>query len=225
MKFPRSLLLLGAGAALTLAACEDDDGGVTIAGQDGAAIDVGATTATATATGGADGNAVTATPVPGATQATAPAGTPTPTGTPTPAPTSRPSSGPTGNTSGVPYSTTDVRAAMEAAGVGFEVDDESEPLCSDTAVPETAFRAGGSAWALWVYSDSAAREAEWVLEDGQLAAEVEDCVPPTGFNYFNANLVLALVEPGGAGSDDVRDAFLSLGSAAGSGAGHEEDDD
>ena len=33
--------------------------------------------------------------------------------------------------------------------------------------------------------------------------------------YFNANLVLVLTEPGGAQSEVVRDAFLSVGSAPG----------
>ncbi len=225
MKHPRTLLLAGALAVTLLAGCEDKDAGVTIAGEDGTRIDVGTPTATSTAitqtataeaTSGASPAATTETATPAATETA----TPTATSTPSPTPT-RTAGGSSagGGASGVPYSTGDVRAAMAAAGVGFEVDDEREPLCGDTSVPETAFEAGGSTWALWVYPDGDAREAEWELDDGHLAARVDDCDPPTGFNYFNANLVLVLVEPGGTQSESVRDAFLAVGVAP------EEDDD
>ena len=216
MKHPRTLLLVGALAFAFLAGCEDQGDGVTIAGQDGSTIDVGSATATSTVTATPNAGTEGATPA-GATPPAGETATPEPSETPTPTATPASSSGGTsaGDASGVPYSTSDVRAAMEAADVGFEVDDEREPLCADTSVPETAFDAGGSSWALWVYPDSAARESEWVLEDGQLAPQVEDCAPPTGFNYFNANLVLVLTEPGGAQSEVVRDAFLSVGSALG----------
>ena len=218
MAHPRRLLVVGALAIALLAGCDDKDGGVTITGQDGSSIEV--STATASATTSPETSATTSEATPAGATATA-SSTATPTTT-TPTPTSTPIASPTssgggatsaGDTSGFPYSTSDVRAAMEAADVGFEVDDEQEPLCGDTSVPETAFNAGGSSWALWVYPDSAARESEWVLEDGQLTPQVGDCAPPTGFNYFNANLVLVLTGPGGAQAEVVRDAFLAVGSA------------
>ena len=69
--------------------------------------------------------------------------------------------------------------------------------------------AGGATWALWVYPDSEAREADWAFSDGALRPQTDDCEPPTGLNYFNANVVLVLREPG-EGTEEMRDAFLGL---------------
>lgn len=217
----------GALLALALVAC-GSDGKVTIAGQDGTEIDISTATATATAsaeaspstapTEGATPEDGAATPTPGDTTPTAmPDDDDDDDATPTPSATSSPQAG---DRLGAPYGSADVRAAIESGAGSFAVDDEVEQLCPDTSVPGTAFRAEGDAlWSLWVYPDAEAREADWVMEDGQLEPQTDDCELPTGFNYFNANVVIAVLKRG-SGAEDVRDAFLSLGSG---GSGDDED--
>jgi len=223
MRHARITVLLGCALlAIALVGCDQERGGPRVVGEDGTEIEVTAEpTATGTATVVATGEP-TGTPDPAATATTTPAVTETPSATPTGTATGTATSTPTPGSdsgdatsglAGVPYGTDDVRAALADSGEPVEVDDEREPLCPDAAVPETALRVGESVWTLWVYPDTAAREAEWGLSDGQLEPQISDCEPPSGFNYFNANTVLVLLE-GVSGVEPVREAFLEMGAAA-----------
>lgn len=213
----RSTLIsnLGVLLLLALAACGGDSNGPRVVGQDGSAIDVGTPTETPPATPTVTPTAATpadGTPSPTPTVPTA-TGTPSPTATPTRTPSATPTTTPSGGTTagddGSPYGTASVRAAVERGGGTFQVDDEQESLCPGSAVPGTTFRAYGSTWVLWVYPSADAREDDWSLDGGRLEPQVSGCELPTGYNYFNANLVVALVEQGGD-PGDMRDAFLGL---------------
>src|SRR5690606_29368771 len=106
------------------------------------------------------------------------------------------------------------RGAMESAGIAFAVDDEREAICTDTSVTATSFTVDDSdaVWALWVYPDAEAREDDWAFEDGRIEPQTDDCELPTGFNYFNANAALVLLERGD-GAEATRDAFLAMGAS------------
>lgn len=222
-------------AAVALAACGgDDDGGVTISGSDGTEIEV-TTEQTETPSASPTGAETGTTDATGtATSEATPSATETPDATGTPSATATPSGGgepEEGDLAGVPYSTGDVRAAVEAAGRTFILDDERAPLCPNTSVAETVFLASdpveatGANWALWVYPDDEVLEDDWEIDDGQLEPRSDDCELPTGFNYFNANVVMAFVSWEGADGETTFDeerspredaaieAFLGLGAS------------
>ncbi len=212
------VLLVGVLLALTLVACSDNRGGPRIVGEDGSTIDVTASTETATPSAEVSSTIVpsegTPTATPGATE------TPAATGTATATPSGGTSST-AGDLEGVPYSTSDVRAAVESAGRTFLVVDDREPLCAGTSVEETTFWAASSGgsdygplWTLWVYPDSEAREDDWQLSEGELQPQVDDCEPPTGFNYFNANTVLVFTGWSGLGEESLYDENRSPGEDA-----------
>lgn len=189
-------------------------------------------TPTATGTPAPTGEA-TETPGPTATStATAPptaTGTPSATGTATSTP--QPGDHPAGDLAGVPYSTSDVRAAMVSARVGSSPPSgDVEPLCPDTSVREFPFYAAdtdgsdfGPVFALWVYPDTDALEDDWETSSSGIEPRT-DCDLPTGFVYWNANTVLAFsrwagdVGPGGPTGGSIREhpavqAYLDLSSA------------
>jgi len=205
-------LLVGAIIALTLVGCSDDTGSPRVVGQDGSTIDI---PSSATPMPSADVSPTIVpsegTATPGVTPEAMATATPAPTGTATATPTRAPGGAVLDESSGVPYSTSDFRAALPSS-LAVEAGSADEALCPDTSVAETTLRVGGddgSIWALWVYPDSEAREADWEFSDGALRAQTDDCDPPTGLNYFNANVVLVVREVGG-GIDEMRDAFLGM---------------
>ena len=68
--------------------------------------------------------------------------TPAPTSTPEIAPTQAPSVGPTDTSrdlTGLPFSTADLRQAIETAGYSFAPLTNIAPICPQTSVPEQAF--------------------------------------------------------------------------------------
>lgn len=210
MKHHQRITLGGAVVALLLVGCSDNGDGPRIVGEDGSTIDVTASTASATASTEVSPTIVAAegtpTATPDATETATPEASATETGTP-PAEVTQP---PTDfeEFEGVPFSTSDLQAAFP----GTEVDARRDPLCSETSVPETTLTVAGSpgsTWAVWVYPDSEAREADWAFSNGALRAQTDDCEPPTGLNYFNANVVLVLRERG-EGIEEMRDAILGL---------------
>ncbi len=211
-RFGRQLgIIVGAIIVLTLVACNDDGGGARVVGQDGSTIEITRTATTATPSADVSPTIVpsegspTPSVTPEASETATPDGTSTPTATRTPGSTNLDES------EGVPYSTSDFEASLPANLV-VEAGPADEALCPDTSVAETTLRVGGdegSIWALWVYPDSAAREADWEFSDGALVAQSDDCDLPTGLNYFNANTVLVVREVGD-GIDEMRDAFLSM---------------
>lgn len=213
MRHPQRIMLAGVVLALTLAGCSDERGGPRIVGEDGSTIDVTAATQTATPSAEVSSTIVPSEGTPSATPETTETATPEATGTAapstTPDATRTPGSGDLEEFEGVPYSTSDLQAALSQ---DLEVDSSSQPLCPETSVAETTLRvsgADGSTWALWVYPDSEAREADWTFSGGALNAQTDDCEPPTGLNYFNANVVLVLRERG-EGIDAMRDALLGM---------------
>jgi hypothetical protein len=150
----------------------------------------------------------TATPTP---TETAPAATATTTATPeaTPSPTATPTQARDGEQTeaeGIPFSTQDVREAVQGAGLSFLETDDLELGCSETAVPAHFYWTAGDstdfgpAFALWVYPDGEAREQEWEINsDDRIESLVDGCDIGHGFVYWNANLVMAFAHWGGAG--------------------------
>lgn len=140
-----------------------------------------------------------ATPTPGATETPAATATPSATGTPS-------GGGEPADLEGVPFSTGDVRAAVDGTGYTFYYLAEREPLCEEAAVAEHPFWAAGAAtdfgfvYVLWVYPDVNAMETDWEFADGRLESRV-GCELPNGFVYFNANAVLAFETWHTAGAD------------------------
>jgi len=207
----RFAILVGVILALTLVACDQERGGPRVVGEDGSMIEL---TSTATASPSAEVSAtiVPSEPTPTASVTPEATETATPEATSTATPTGTPSGGTDiEESSGVPYSTADFQASWPSA-LQIEAREPDEALCPNTSVTETTLRVGGddgSLWALWVYPDSEAREADWEFSDGELRAQTDDCEPPTGLNYFNANLVFVVRETGD-GIDEMRDAFLDL---------------
>ena len=157
----------------------------------------------------------TATPTPTPT-GTAPSSTPTPTPTATASPTATPTQAADGEqqeVEGSPFSSADVRSAVEANGYSFQLLARGDLPCPNTSVEAlprwSATLAGsdfGPLFALWFYPDEEAMREDWVAEPGErLQARTEGCDLPTGFNYWNANLVLVFV-----GVPNVNDSELSL---------------
>lgn len=165
-----------------------------------------------TACTGTGGGAPLLTPTPGARTAT-------PSVTPSPTPTSSSSVIPTADESptptpprassarGVPFSVSDIAAAAETRGYSFWLLEGRAPVCLGASVPGephwSANLAGsdfGPVWVLWVYPDAQALAADWlVTPDGSLRSRVDACRLPSGFVYWNRNMVMAF------------DVWLSLG--------------
>lgn len=130
--------------------------------------------------------------------------TPPPTSTVAPSPTLVPTQTPPaatpfeGDAGGLPFSTADVRAVVEGSGITFIPLGERDVICPVSAVPGapywTANAAGtdfGPVFVLWVYPDLAALEEEWAVEPGESPKpRLAGCDLPTGFVYWNENLVL-----------------------------------
>jgi hypothetical protein len=186
------LMLLGTVLLALTAACSGSDP-VTVAQPS-------ATTASATAS---SPTVVAAAPGTGAGSSTPATPTPVvaPTQQPRPAATSAAPPQPRdGDLDGSPLSTIDVRVAVED-GRGYSfwlVDDERPQLCPASAVPGRAYWSAnlqgsdfGPVFVLWVYSDADAVEADWAAEVGEAPAPKFDCELPSGFVYWNENLILA----------------------------------
>ncbi len=171
--------------------------------------------ATASAAPGAGPTQATATaPLP-ATPALAASPSATPTATPTLTPTLTPTAAATaadpearlGDVSGVPFSTVDVRLAVEEGrGYSFWLVEERAPLCPGSSVPGrpywSANLAGsdfGPVFVLWVYADVDALRLDWEAVPGEAPVPLFDCELPSGFVYWNENLVFTF------------DVWLSLG--------------
>ena len=113
-----------------------------------------------------------------------------------------------GDLDGSPFSTIDVRVAVEdQRGYSFWlVDDERPQLCPASAVPGRAYWSAnfqgsdfGPVFVLWVYPNADALEADWSVEVGEAPTPTFDCELPSGFVYWNENLILTF------------DVWLSLG--------------
>lgn len=167
--------------------------------------------ATASAAPGAGPTQATATaPLP-ATPALAASPSATPTATPTPTPTAAATAADPearlGDVSGVPFSTVDVRLAVEEGrGYSFWLVEERAPLCPGSSVPGrpywSANLAGsdfGPVFVLWVYADVDALRLDWEAVPGEAPVPLFDCELPSGFVYWNENLVFTF------------DVWLSLG--------------
>ena len=130
--------------------------------------------------------------------------TPAPTNTPEIAPTQAPSVGPTDTSrdlTGLPFSTADLRQAIETAGYSFAPLTNIAPICPQTSVPEQAFWSvnltdgdSGPILVLWVYPNSETLKADWQAEPGQAPQSLlPNCGPPSGFAYWNENLIMLFV--------------------------------
>lgn len=214
----RLAVLLGAVFAMLAIACGDSEGTPRVVVEGGGEVNItprpAPTTATegptTSGTPGADGTGTaTAEPTPTATVTASPTATPSD-ATPAPTPTATvPSSL---DLAGSPHSTASVRSAVQGSGATFEPVDLGA-TCPNTSVPELTFRSGSATLALWVYPDTEARSAEWSTSSGRVAPASGNCNLPNGFLYWNANAVLAVLDPAGAG--DARslpavEAFLDL---------------
>ena len=127
--------------------------------------------------------------------------TPAPTSTPEIAPTQAPSVGPTDTSrdlTGFPFSTADLRQAIETAGYSFAPRTNIAAICPQTSVPEQAFWSvnltdgdSGPILVLWVYPNSETLKADWQAEPGQAPQSLlPNCGPPSGFAYWNENLIM-----------------------------------
>ena len=127
--------------------------------------------------------------------------TPAPTSTPEIAPTQAPSVGPTDTSrdlTGFPFSTADLRQAIETAGYSFAPRTNIAPICPQTSVPEQAFWSvnltdgdSGPILVLWVYPNSETLKADWQAEPGHAPQSLlPNCGLPSGFAYWNENLVM-----------------------------------
>ena len=127
--------------------------------------------------------------------------TPAPTSTLEIAPTQAPSFGPTDTSrdlTGFPFSTADLRQAIETAGYSFAPLTNIAPICPQTSVPEQAFWSvnltdgdSGPILVLWVYPNSETLKADWQAEPGQAPQSLlPNCGLPSGFAYWNENLVM-----------------------------------
>ncbi len=127
--------------------------------------------------------------------------TPAPTSTLEIAPTQAPSFGPTDTSrdlTGFPFSTADLRQAIETAGYSFAPLTNIAPICPQTSVPEQAFWSvnltdgdSGPILVLWVYPNSETLKADWQAEPGQAPQSLlSNCGLPSGFAYWNENLVM-----------------------------------
>ncbi len=127
--------------------------------------------------------------------------TPAPTSTPEIAPTQAPSVGPTDTSrdlTGFPFSTADLRQAIETAGYSFAPLTNIAPICPQTSVPEQAFWSvnltdgdSGPILVLWVYPNSETLKADWQAEPGQAPQSLlSNCGLPSGFAYWNENSIM-----------------------------------
>ena len=127
--------------------------------------------------------------------------TPAPTSTLEIAPTHAPSIGPTDTSrdlTSFPFSTADLRQAIETAGYSFAPRTNIAPICPQTSVPEQAFWSvnltggdSGPILVLWVYPNSETLKADWQVEPGQAPQSLlPNCGLPSGFAYWNENLVM-----------------------------------
>ena len=180
----RAVLLALAGLLALACFGGDDDGPVPLTRTPTPTVTVTASPA-ATAT-------ATATPPPPTVTATS-----TATATPVPAPTAPPAAG---DVAGFPFSTGDVRAAVEGAGVTFkELSDRELPCSGASATGKAYWTAGaatdfGAAFALWVYPNTEAVRTDWEVTPGERPLSLLDgCDAGSGFVYWNENLVMAFV--------------------------------
>ncbi len=127
--------------------------------------------------------------------------TPAPTSTLEIAPTQAPSVGPTDTSrdlTGFPFSTADLRQAIETAGYSFAPLTNIAPICPQTSVPEQAFWSvnltdgdSGPILVLWVYPNSETLKADWQAEPGQAPQSLlSKCGLPSGFAYWNENSIM-----------------------------------
>ena len=213
-------------AGLLAAGClGDDDDGVPV---------LLTRTATPEATAAATATPVaTATPTATPTVATTPTATPTPRPTRVPAPTATPGAidASARDLEGAPFSTVDVRAAVQSAGYTSGLWEGRSPLCPGASVEEFPFWAAnpagsdfGPVFVLWVYPDIEALRADWTVEIGEAPTLlIEGCELPTGFVYWNNNVIMAFEVWAGLGEEfsvgeqeqspgehPVVEAFLSL---------------
>ena len=130
--------------------------------------------------------------------------TPAPTSTLEIVPTQAPSVGPTDTSrdlTGFPFSTADLRQAIETAGYSFAPLTNIAPICPQTSVPEQAFWSvnltdgdSGPILVLWVYPNSETLKADWQAEPGHAPQSLlPNCGLPSGFAYWNENLVMVFV--------------------------------
>ncbi len=113
-------------------------------------------------------------------------------------PTPRSATDATRDLDGLPFSTADLRQAVETAGYSFSGVETRKPLCPHTSVPELPFWSAnlagsdsGPILVVWVYPNFEALAAEWEAEPGAPPKPLLDgCELPTGFVYWNQNLVL-----------------------------------
>ena len=117
------------------------------------------------------------------------------------APTQAPSFGPTDTSrdlTGFPFSTADLRQAIETAGYSFAPLTNIAPICPQTSVPEQAFWSvnltdgdSGPILVLWVYPNSETLKADWQAEPGQAPQSLlSKCGLPSGFAYWNENSIM-----------------------------------
>ncbi len=117
------------------------------------------------------------------------------------APTQAPSVGPTDTSrdlTGFPFSTADLRQAIETAGYSFAPLTNIAPICPQTSVPEQAFWSvnltdgdSGPILALWVYPNFETLKADWQAEPGHAPQSLlPNCGLPSGFAYWSENLVM-----------------------------------
>jgi hypothetical protein len=167
------------------------------------ATDTPAPTATSTSSA-TDTPTATPSPPPPTSTATA-----TPAGTATPQATASPSGDSTaGDVEGFPFSTADIRATVEARGFSFLLLTDRGALCGGATVEVHSFWSAnlagsdsGPALAVWVYPDRDALEADWSVATGSAPEPRFGCELPTGFVYWNENLVMALDTWLAAGSE------------------------
>jgi hypothetical protein len=104
-----------------------------------------------------------------------------------------------GDRDGVPFSTLDVRRAVQDGHrFSFWRVDDRTPLCPASAAPGlpywSANLAGsdfGPVWVLWVYPDVDALQRDWETIPGDAPrSRIEGCELPTGFVYWNKNLIM-----------------------------------
>ena len=117
------------------------------------------------------------------------------------APTQAPSVGPTDTSrdlTGFPFSTADLRQAIETAGYSFAPLTNIAPICPQTSVPEQAFWSvnltggdSGPILVLWVYPNFETLKADWQAEPGHAPQSLlPNCGLPSGFAYWSENLVM-----------------------------------
>ena len=117
------------------------------------------------------------------------------------APTQAPAVGPTDTSrdlTGFPFSTADLRQAIETTGYSFAPLTNIAPICPQTSVPEQAFWSvnltdgdSGPILVLWVYPNSETLKADWQAEPGHAPRSLlPNCGLPSGFAYWNENLVM-----------------------------------